>query len=115
MKGKGLAFDHGGRQIEVEEAAPEVPPMSRSVVRFPSAPPPALQQTNSPSLVSQEWRVSGGPGRRARHIRGRETRQYPNFPRNPPTVSEGGFSDPSFAGVVTGFAPVYRPNPSSLR
>ncbi len=22
MKGKGLAFDHGGRQIEVEEAAP---------------------------------------------------------------------------------------------
>ncbi len=34
--------------------------------------------------------------RRARHIRGRETRQYPNFPRNPPTVSEGGYSDPSF-------------------
>ncbi len=39
----------------------------------------------------------------------------PNFLRNPPTVSAGGFSDPSFADVVTGFVPVYRPNPSSLR
>ena len=70
--------------------------MSRSGVRFPSAPPPAFRQTGVHGSASQEWRVSGGQGRRVLHIRGRETRLSANFSRNPPTVSTGGFSDPSF-------------------
>ncbi len=34
MKGKGLAFDHGGRQIEIEEAALRVPKSPKLGIRI---------------------------------------------------------------------------------
>ncbi len=118
IKGKGLAFDHGGRQIEVEEAAPglfkslqcrgqwfDSPPLHHPLFSKPTAPVWCRKSGAFPAAQAAAPVISAA-GRRA-NIR------IPPGSRRPSPRAD--FLTPVFADVVTGFASVYRPNPSSLR
>ena len=70
--------------------------MSRSGVRFPSAPPPAFERTGSHGYSWRNRRVFKGLSPDRAGNCGPETGEFPILAAIPPAVSGGGFFDHSF-------------------